>query len=91
MLAESHQTIGETDRFIFRSPTANDSQVVRKLFQLCGGVGISSRQCYLILCEHFASTCVVAEQGNNIVAFMSAHILPERMIDSVRKTLIGRR
>jgi L-2,4-diaminobutyric acid acetyltransferase len=78
MLAESLQTIRESGRLIFRSPTANDSSAVHKLLQRCMGMDANSRQCYLILCEHFASTCVVAEQGDNIVAFISAYVLPER-------------
>ncbi len=91
MLAESIQTIREEGHFIFRAPTAGVSPEVRGLLLRSVGMGTHSRESSLNLCEHFASTCVVAEQGDNVDAFISDCISSKLPIDSVRKTLIGRR
>jgi len=38
----------------------------------------NSRYCYLLLCEHFAATCAVAECDGRVQAFMTAYIPPTR-------------
>jgi len=78
MLAETHQTIRKADHLIFRTPTAGDSPEVHALLLDSGGMEINSRQCYLLLCEHFQSTCVVAENDGDIIGFISAYIPPDR-------------
>lgn len=62
----------------FRPPVADDGPAIYALADRCKPLDLNSRYCYLILCEHFASTCVVAECDGEIVAFMTAYILPER-------------
>jgi len=85
MLAESHQTIMEAGRLIFRSPTANDSSAVQVLFHRWGGMGTNSRKSYVNLCEYFASTRMVVEQDIHIVTFISGCISTKRPIDMLRK------
>ena len=81
----------EAGRLSFRSPDVGDVSAIHALVKCCAPLDVNSRFCYLSFCEHFASTCVVAEQGDNVDAFISDCISSKLPIDSVRKTLIGRR
>jgi len=78
MIVEKIQDAGSTGCLFFRTPVVNDAPAVHALLVRCGGMDINSRQSYLLLCEHFASTCVIGEQDGHIVAFISSYILPER-------------
>lgn len=48
------------------------------LVERCPPLDNNSRYCYLLLCEHFAATCAVAETAGEISAFVTAYIPPER-------------
>jgi len=67
-----------TDRLLFRTPVPDDGSEIHALLTRCQGLDINSPQSYLLLCEHFSSTCMVAEQDNRVVAFISSYALPER-------------
>jgi L-2,4-diaminobutyric acid acetyltransferase len=41
-------------------------------------VGLNSRYTYFLLAKDFSDTCVVAEDGNKIIAFSSGYIPPDR-------------
>jgi L-2,4-diaminobutyric acid acetyltransferase len=41
-------------------------------------VGLNSRYTYFLLAKDFSDTCVVAEYNDNIVAFSSGYIPPDR-------------
>ncbi len=41
-------------------------------------VGLNSRYTYFLLAKDFSDTCVVAEEGNKIVAFSSGYLPKER-------------
>ncbi|MDX8404648.1 MAG: diaminobutyrate acetyltransferase [Mariprofundus sp.] len=62
----------------FRSPVANDGPAMHALVERCKPLDVNSPYCYLILCEHFSSTCVVVEVNNEVVAFVSAYVPPEK-------------
>ena len=62
---------------MFREPVADDGPAISALVKRSKPLDLNSRYCYLILCEHFSSTCVVVEHEKRIVAFMTAYILPE--------------
>jgi len=78
MMIESPQDTKSEACLIFRSPAVRDAPAVHTLLKRCEGVDTNSRQSYLLLCEHFSSTCVVGEQNGRIVAFISSYTLPER-------------
>ncbi|MFQ5582203.1 MAG: diaminobutyrate acetyltransferase [Mariprofundaceae bacterium] len=61
----------------FRTPVTTDGPAVHTLVERCEPLDINSRYCYLILCEHFSSTCVVVEENNELVGFLTAYIPPE--------------
>lgn len=71
----------ETDTIHFRPPTLNDGAEIWKLIKESPPLDLNSNYSYLILCHHFADTCVVAEEDSEIVGFVSAYLPPNR--DSV--------
>ncbi|WP_238701344.1 diaminobutyrate acetyltransferase [Mariprofundus erugo] len=62
----------------FRAPVAVDGPAMYALVERCPPLDLNSRYCYLILCDHFASTCVVAEQDREVLAFVTGYIPPDR-------------
>lgn len=78
MLTGNHLGTKEADRLSFRNPVADDGPGIYALADRSKPLDLNSRYCYLILCEHFSSTCVVVERAGDIVAFMTAYILPEQ-------------
>jgi len=62
----------------FREPVADDGPGIYALVERSKPLDLNSRYCYLILCEHFSSTCVVVEREGTVAAFMTAYILPEQ-------------
>lgn len=78
MLSGNNHDTKEAGRLNFRAPVAADGPAMHALVERCKPLDLNSRYCYLILCEHFASTCVVAECDGEVIAFMTAYILPQR-------------
>ncbi|MFQ5344901.1 MAG: diaminobutyrate acetyltransferase [Mariprofundus sp.] len=78
MLTGNDLETKEAGRLSFRTPVAADGPAIHALVERCKPLDVNSRYCYLILCEHFASTCVVAEYDGNIVGFITAYVPPER-------------
>ncbi|MDQ6992611.1 MAG: diaminobutyrate acetyltransferase [Mariprofundus sp.] len=62
----------------FRNPVANDGPAMHALVERCKPLDVNSLYCYLILCEHFSSTCLVVEDNNEVVGFITAYIPPEK-------------
>ncbi len=62
----------------FRCPVANDGPAMHALVERCKPLDVNSRYCYLILCEHFPSTCVIVGAGNEVVGMITAYIPPEK-------------
>jgi L-2,4-diaminobutyric acid acetyltransferase len=78
MLTGNKLETKEAGRLSFRAPVANDGPVIHALVERCEPLDINSRYCYIILCEHFSSTCVVVEQDDDVVAVITAYIPPDR-------------
>ena len=78
MLSGNNPETKEAGRLSFRTPVADDGPAMYALVDRCKPLDLNSRYCYLILCEHFASTCVVAEHDGDIIACMTAYTLPEK-------------
>ena len=60
----------------FRTPTIQDGKVMWRLAQESDGLEINSAYSYLLVCRHFADTCVIAEVEGQPVGFISAHRPP---------------
>lgn len=63
----------------FRTPRVADGAAIHRLIAECPPLDVNSVYAYLLLCDHFRDTCVVAESpGGNIDGFVSAYVLPDR-------------
>lgn len=59
-------------------PTVSHGADIHRLVSECKPLDLNSVYAYLLLCEHFAETCVLAERGGNAVGFVSAYKPPAR-------------
>lgn len=61
-----------------RRPRVSDGAKISALIGSCKPLDQNSLYSYLLLCRHFADTCVVAEEGEEIVGFLSGYLPPDR-------------
>lgn len=66
---------------VLREPQASDGAAVWELVRRAGGLDVNSAYCYMMVCDYFKETCVVAEREKRIVGFVSAFRPPERPDD----------
>ena len=59
-----------------RNPTPRDAAGIWRLVVDSGVLDHNSPYSYLILCQHFADTCIVAEEDARIVGFVTAYRPP---------------
>ena len=62
----------------FRRPALSDAQNVWRLIGECPPLDVNSSYAYLLLCDHFAATSVVAELEGKLSGFISGYLIPER-------------
>lgn len=60
----------------YRKPRLDDAKRVRDLIQACPPLDLNSTYAYMLLCTHFAETCVVAEADEHVVGFLSGYLKP---------------
>lgn len=63
---------------ILRRPEVSDGAKISDLVEACKPLDRNSVYSYLLLCHHFADTCIVAELKGDIVAFLSGYRPPDR-------------
>lgn len=63
---------------LLRMPAREDGYPVWQLVSQCPPLDLNSVYSYLLLCEHFRKTCVVAEANGQIDGFVSAYLPPDR-------------
>ncbi|TLP44144.1 diaminobutyrate acetyltransferase [Cohaesibacter sp. CAU 1516] len=63
-------------RPVLRTPCAKDGAEIWKLVRDCQPLDENSMYCNLLQCDHFAQTCVLAEQSGEVVGWISAYIMP---------------
>ena len=61
---------------LLQPPVAADAAQVHKLVSDCRPLDLNSTYAYLLLCQHFSDTCVVARTNKGIVGFVSGYRLP---------------
>lgn len=67
----------EPSKLVLRKPRVEDAAQIHALIHACKPLDLNSVYCYLLLCQHFADTCVVAEEKKGeILAFLSGYCLP---------------
>lgn len=61
---------------MFRHPTIQDAPRIWQLVKDSGTLDLNSTYCYLILCKHFTDACLVADNNDEILAFVTGYRLP---------------
>lgn len=64
------------DKLKYRTPTAEDGTRVWELIKAAGTLDLNSAYCYLMLCDYFRDTCVIAEREGEVVGFLSSFPSP---------------
>jgi len=64
------------NKVILREPRVEDGGPIWSLVKDTGVLDLNSAYSYLMLCQFFKETCVVAEQDGEVVGFISAYRLP---------------
>jgi L-2,4-diaminobutyric acid acetyltransferase len=59
-------------------PMVSHGADIHRLVSECKPLDLNSVYAYLLLCEHFAQTCVLAERAGRVVGFVSAYRPPAR-------------
>lgn len=62
----------------YRQPKASDGAAIWQLTQSTAVLDLNSPYAYMLLGEHFAETCRVAVDGDKIVGFVSAYLIPHK-------------
>lgn len=65
-----------TGSLTLRQPERRDGAALYDLIAACPPLDLNSRYAYLLICEHFNDTSVIAEQGGAIVGAVTAYIPP---------------
>ncbi|ARP87217.1 diaminobutyrate acetyltransferase [Bordetella genomosp. 9] len=77
--AQTSTSHDSPSRHLLRAPRLADGAAVHRLVGECPPLDLNSTYAYLLLCEHFRDTCVVAESaGGSIDGFVSAYVPPGR-------------
>ncbi len=63
---------------LIRSPILADGPGVAELIKECPPLDANSTYCYVVICEHFSDTSVVAEVDGKIVGAITGYIIPSR-------------
>jgi L-2,4-diaminobutyric acid acetyltransferase len=61
-----------------RRPREADGAAVWEIVRDAPPLDLNSAYCYLVLCRDFGETCLVAEDGDRVVAFVTAYRMPDR-------------
>lgn len=78
----------QTDDIIYRAATATDGGEMWKFVEAAGVLEQNPSYAYILLCQHFGDTCLVAERGGEMVGFVLAYI-PPRQPDTVFVWQVG--
>lgn len=65
-----------TEAILIRHTRPADARNIWRLVRDTGVLDPNSVYCYLLLCEHFRDTCLVAEQDGRLAGFVTAYKLP---------------
>lgn len=63
---------------IFRSATPADGSEMWKFVQEAGILELNPSYAYILLCQHFGDTCLVAEKDGEMVGFVLAYVPPKQ-------------
>lgn len=69
----------KADSIIFRRPELKDASGIHNLIKRSPPLDVNSLYCYLLLCDHFRNTCIVAEKDRKIIGFIAAYLPPTKL------------
>lgn len=75
-LASATVASGTLPGVVLGEPGVAHGAAIHRLVDACPPLDLNSTYCYLLLCEHFAETCVHAERSGRTVGFISAYRPP---------------
>jgi L-2,4-diaminobutyric acid acetyltransferase len=61
-----------------RRPREADGAAIWEIVRDAPPLDLNSAYCYLVLCRDFGETCLVAEDGDRVVAFVTGYRMPAR-------------
>lgn len=76
----AQRTVVQASDIIYEKPRADDGADVWKLVKSTGVLDLNSVYSYIMLCDYFADTCVIARRSDTheIVGFVSAFVHPKK-------------
>lgn len=76
----AQRTIAKASPIIFDKPEADDGADVWQLVKSTGVLDLNSAYSYIMLCDYFSDTCVIARhaESHEIAGFVSAFVHPEK-------------
>ena len=66
------------DDISLRAPNIDDGAAVYQLVKRSPPLDLNSPYCYLLLCDHFSETCILARHGSQVAGFISAYRHPRK-------------
>lgn len=73
---------------VYRSATPADGAEMWKFVKEAGTLELNPSYAYILLCQHFGDTCIVAEKDGELVGFVLAYV-PPRQPDTVFVWQVG--
>jgi L-2,4-diaminobutyric acid acetyltransferase len=73
-----HSNVLQNEAIFLRTPRLGDGAAIHELVKDSPPLDVNSRYCYLLLCDHFGESCIIAECKSNIVGFISAYGHPQK-------------
>lgn len=61
---------------LYRRPSLGEGKYLHALVGDCPPLDVNSTYAYMVLCAHFADTCVLAEDQGSLVGFTTAYRMP---------------
>lgn len=61
-----------------RTPRTSDGTAVWSFIRDVGNLDLNSAYCYLMLCDYFKDTCLIAEADGELIGFVSAFRAPDK-------------
>lgn len=66
------------DDISLTAPNIDDGAAVYQLVKRSPPLDLNSRYSYLLLCDHFSETCILARHGSQVAGFISAYRHPRK-------------
>lgn len=79
---------GRPKDIVYRPATPNDGREMWRFVQEAGVLELNPSYAYILICQHFGNTCLVAETDEQMVGFVLAYV-PPRQPDTVFVWQIG--